>query len=586
MSTLLHHIPNNPKFNADIRKYVIELESRIKVLDFFKAAATKSQLTPKDSSLFFSECIQAMEAAFAVNINSYSATRWIYYLRRTPNAVFAGKLLSTGANSRALAEIYAQQSTKNEDATFGKEGFVFPVDDSTLRHIARFIAFVIIVYELQVCYRYANKGCSYVFAKRATQGISAGVGRLPTRLPFSPGLGATQSVLPQRVPSATIESAVRIYDERHDRPTTFLEAALQRAGLADNTHVPKDDKVTSSVKLSFWGLQDESLFAPQKFLEGHEYAGMFGENGRLLVRFGPTCLDLEALFELHRLPSMARVGIDESASLHLIVLLLGGLMLQSQSFSIIRVLEVGYFIVDPQEWDAFGEEHYALVCDHICQFLPQFCAPETFSAFSSNCFNLNGSVWPIAHGNPIRLTRNYLCIDMWAASMGFLMAFQFPKVQGQIANDRAMRFEDVVQDLIDGTSWANGGLRAIRRRTLYIDGKAVTDIDAIGKRDGDLLLVSCKSIPYTLEYDRGSHNAIRNAESTVSEAVDHWAGIVERLDAKRKGDNYDFTAFDRIIGVVCIPFAVYTTHAKALSATAGLLRWASSLAELGRFLRT
>jgi hypothetical protein len=574
MSSLLHHIPNNPKFNEDIRKYIIEFESRIKVLDFFKAAVTKSELPPKDSSQFFSECIQAMEEAFAANINSYSAMRWIYYLRRTPNAVFSGELRSTGANFRALAEIYAQQSKENEDASFGQNGFVFRVDDSTLRHIARFMAFVIIVYDLQVGYRYANKGCSYVFASRDTQKMAAGLAPV-----------AKQSVLPQRIPNDTIESAVRIYDERQDGPTTFIDAALQRAGLADHTDVSKDNWATSPVKLSFWGLQDESWFAPQKFLEGHEYEAKFGESGQFLVRFGPTHLDLERLFELHRLPSMAKVGIDESASLCLIVLLIGGLMLQSRRFSIVRVFEVGYFIVTPQEWEAFGEEQYALVCDQIRQSLPQFWAPETFPTFSSNCVNLKGSVWPITHGNPARFTRDYVCIDMWAASMGFLTAFQFPKLQGQIANDRAIRFEDVVQDLIDGTPWVVDGLRTVRQKTLCIDGKAVTDIDAIGTRGGDLLLVSCKSIPYTLEYDRGSHNAIRNAKSTVDEAVGYWAGIVQRFDENRKGDNYDFTTFERIIGVVCTPFAVYTTDAKALSVTAGMLRWASSVDELARFLR-
>jgi len=185
---------------------------------------------------------------------------------------------------------------------------------------------------------------------------------------------------------------------------------------------------------------------------------------------------------------------------------------------------------------------------------------------------------------PIRITKDYVCIDMWAASNGFLTWFQFPKVQGQVANDRAAKFEDVVQDLIDRTRWAEPTTRTLRQRTLVIDGQPLTDIDAIGSRDGVLLVVSCKSIPYTREYDRGAHSEVRNAASTVDKAVAYWAGVVEKLDARRVGRNYDFSTFKQIVGVVCTPFEVYTGNAKSLSNTLEGLRWACSLDELANFL--
>ncbi len=41
-----------------------------------------------------------------------------------------------------------------------------------------------------------------------------------------------------------------------------------------------------------------------------------------------------------------------------------------------------------------------------------------------------GEVWPFAHGAPVKIFDDYVCIDMWAASMGFLAWLQFPRIQG------------------------------------------------------------------------------------------------------------------------------------------------------------
>lgn len=76
------------------------------------------------------------------------------------------------------------------------------------------------------------------------------------------------------------------------------------------------------------------------------------------------------------------------------------------------------------------EELGTNVCNDIRQHLPQFQAPNNFAAFSSNCMAFKGEVWPFAHGAPVKIIDDYVCIDMWAASMGFLAWLQFPRIQG------------------------------------------------------------------------------------------------------------------------------------------------------------
>ncbi|GLX87751.1 hypothetical protein Pfra02_03200 [Pseudomonas fragi] len=518
-----------------------------------------------------------MEGAFAGDLNSYSAMRWMYYLRRTPNEVFAGELSSTGVNARVLAEVYANRSTKVETAAYGRDGFVFPINESTLRHVARFISFITIIYDLQVGFRLASKGFDYDFPNQHFRA------RVKNKL--AAGLPAIKSALPRCVRNQELESAVRIYDQRHNHQRrTYQGVAMNLAGLAHDD-AAGDTATSVNITQALWGMHDERLFSPREFLEEHPRAETYGATRQIFVRFGPSNLDYARLFELHRLPVMAKVEIDNNAALCLLLLFVGGRWLQKRRYSFLRVMELGYFIMEFKQWEDFAEMEYSKACDEIRQYLPQFQAPESYSAFVASCSTFKGEVWPLAHGDVIRVTNDYVCIDMWAASTGFLGWFQFPKIQGQVANERATKFEDVVQEVIDLSPWADSSIRELRQRELKFDGQALTDIDAIGSYDGTLLVVSCKSIPYTREYDRGVHNAIRNAAETVDKGVDYWAKIVSQLEAWKGGDNFNLTDYKQIVGVVCTPFAVYTSHKASLSTSVGELRWACSLDELSNFLR-
>lgn len=583
MITLLQHAPTNQKFLTDITRSIIQHEDRIKQLAFFRSAKALGTLTALESGEFFTQAIQAMDEAYSRDLNAYSAMRWMYYLRRTPNAVFAGDLISTCPNARVLAEVYANRSVKLESAAYGSNGFVFPVNESTLRHIARFIAFINIIYDLQVGFRLASKEYSFTFPTERN--------RAPGRLTkgafaFRPMASPAPTRLPSRVSDPVLENAVRIYDQRHDsHARTFHGAALNQAGLAHDESA--DNVVNTDVDFAqaYWGLvSDEIAVAPQEFLKGHPRAAAYGSAGKVWIRFSPSTLDLARIFELHRAPALEKQAIEPNASLCLLVLLIAGRYLQRSRYSILRIMELGYFIMPLNEWNMLGEKVYDAACDEVRQHLPQFEAPESFQAFSSSCLSFLGDVWPAAHGAPARKMNDCMCIDMWAASMGFLAWFNIPKTQGKVANKRAARFEDIVQQRIDRTRWVDDNIRELRQRTLKVAGQAVTDIDAIGSFEGTLLLVSCKSIPYTREYDQGVHAVIRNAASTVNKGVNTWVNIVNRLSENPVGDNFDFTKYERIVGVVCTPFAVYTSDEQALSTSVGSLRWACSVDELIAFL--
>lgn len=578
MSTLLLKASQNTKFQSDVQKYIVELEMKITRLLFFREAKSKTPLPARESAFFFNQCIKEMEEVFADDLNSYSAMRWMYYLRRTPNEVFGGELLSTAVNSRVLAEVYANRSTKVETATYGPNGFVFSTNESTLRHLARFISFVTIIYDLQVGFRLASKGFDYEFPKQH--------GKALVKSRLTVGLPAINSALPRRIQNPILESAVRVYDQRHNhQQRTYQSIAMSLTGLAHD-EAAGDTATSGDFSQVLWGMHDEIVFSPRDFLQEHPLAEGYGSDVKINVRFAPSRFDYAKFFELYRLPVMARVEIDNNAALCLLLIFLGGRWLQKRRYSFLRVMELGYFIMDFDQWEEFAEKEYPKTCDEICRYLPQFQASESYSEFFTSCLNFKGEVWPLSHGDIIRVTDDYICFDMWAASMGFLGWFQFPKIQGQVANERAAKFEDVVQSVIDLSPWADNSIKGLRQRELKIDGQALTDIDAIGSYNGTLLVVSCKSIPYTREYDCGVHKDIRNAAATVDNGVDYWVNIVSQLEARKEGDNFSLTGYNQIVGVVCTPFAVYTSHPTSLSTTVGDLRWACSLTELSVFLRS
>ena len=124
----------------------------------------------------------------------------------------------------------------------------------------------------------------------------------------------------------------------------------------------------------------------------------------------------------------------------------------------------------------------------------------------------------------------------------------------------------------------------MRARTLRLGGASVTDIDAIAQlSDNTLLLISCKSIIYSPAYDMGQYRAVRNAASTVRDAVRDWRADVARLVANPIGENYNLSGWS-LVGVVCTPSVVWIELGPCTDFVQPKLRAAVSLPELQAWL--
>lgn len=166
------------------------------------------------------------------------------------------------------------------------------------------------------------------------------------------------------------------------------------------------------------------------------------------------------------------------------------------------------------------------------------------------------SIWPPIAGALIRTVgAGRILVDMYGSTQRLMHAVARPPVVGADVNVWAEHFERDVQAAISRSEWKpEDDVMQLRRRTLRIDGRDVTDIDAVGTREGVLLAVSCKSAPFSTAYDRGEFLAVRSTSTAAVKAAEDWARKMELLRQTPRGDNFDVRGFNEIIGVVVYPF--------------------------------
>lgn len=153
---------------------------------------------------------------------------------------------------------------------------------------------------------------------------------------------------------------------------------------------------------------------------------------------------------------------------------------------------------------------------------------------------------------------NMIGFNLSTATGIFVKLSEYTKKQGNIANLRGKFFEEQTQELIDKTEFTpNEKIKALISRDLRFNNKKITDLDAIMIVDNVLLILSCKSILLTDDYDKGNYNAIRNTTKSIEKYVSDWREKVAFFNENPVGGNYDLSSFKEISGIVVTPNVLY-----------------------------
>jgi hypothetical protein len=192
-------------------------------------------------------------------------------------------------------------------------------------------------------------------------------------------------------------------------------------------------------------------------------------------------------------------------------------------------------------------ENAESIVTSIREFLPGW----NHSNADATVTNLKAAGSELGYAPTVRISGDYLALDLHSASL-LLDVLLFESFDKHAA-ERGPAFEDEIQHLIDQTAWKpSENIHKWRGRDVMIGDQVITDIDAIGERDGILLIIEAKAIYYSSAYGVADRGEIRNAREKCEQAVRRYSP-----DTFRQATNLDLTRFSRIVRVVCTPTPVY-----------------------------
>jgi hypothetical protein len=243
----------------------------------------------------------------------------------------------------------------------------------------------------------------------------------------------------------------------------------------------------------------------------------------------------------------------------LITLLFSSMIQPAFDHGMLTYMRRGYRVVERELLDVELERALGYLREtRIAGLLPETRVPRSAAQVIEVMDQLQGSVWPPVPGSPLRPVNagRHVIVDLEGATRLLSHLLARPPLEGKEANDWSGHFEEHVQAVVDRGPLAPAAhIRMLRGRTLRLHGSSITDIDALGTLGTDaLLLLSCKSVPYSSAYDRGEYRTVRNVSTSAVVALTRWQELIGLVSEHRHGDNYDFTEFNRILGVVVMPF--------------------------------
>jgi len=469
--------------------------------------------------------IEGLGRNYAQAMGGYS---WLFWLRRLPSMVFSGGLASSGPYWRALAEVMSSWTTSPEH--FGDKSFrsVIPaISDSQLEPLMKLCSIARLLGTVHSVIRRAGKGESVRWLRHG---------------------------LPLPVPDPELDQMISLYDERH------LSQAGFRAGTQPFRFQPFFTKLIEPGSWEQFSLVVHELpeISPVPYWRGPVSAVKSTR-----IRPGQFIAGLMTTANLRSLlASSEDITIwQESRRLTSLLILLRVLFLitfiEGFGSEWNALPSVGYLVIPSADLVEGIQARLSTVSADLLEIMPGSVASDAGQVLA-DVAAIEARPWPLARGPILRVAGAQTAIDVNAATYRVDELMTLPgRDGGALVNARGSHFEQHVQEMIDQTAWApKSPLREFCRKTLRLNGSRITDVDALAVSGSTALLVSCKSIPFTYEYDGGDYRTVRNVRTLIEQADVEWQQRVDRIRQEKSGDNYDFEGYD-VYGVVCTPFVVF-----------------------------
>lgn len=488
-----------------------------------KRPPESNTLSGFEAASYLEDLIEITTREIISRHEKYSSLRWLWYLRRLPDVVFAGQYNTTIAYDRALAEVITGHF--HEDEKLGEStSLTYPINPSVFRQINRFVGRVKFLSMLHVLYRRVGKGLE---------------------------LDTTKPILDYKI-NPEIESAIKQYDLRHDNSFEFQGSRLGLANLNIDSAISEPTKDFSSAYLFFE--ISPRVEVPIPYIDGSTLRMGLG-----YANYVPSVLEVKKIVNPMPIKFQKEFYLDNVSALIQLHLMLPS-MLHTYPMLLGRILQVGYFSINENLLKKLFNKHLETVNKYLTKNSAVNVYPKTYEAWIDKIHKTPTNTWPLKVGKITRRIQSQIILDIVASTRALIQNIQLDR-SPLLGNARAALFEKECQQIINSSSWKpSSDFEEIRGKTLRKNSLQITDIDSIGSKGSVLLMVSCKSIIYDDEYDKGSYRVVKNIQSTIDEAVSYWDGIVNFFKNNPVGDNYDFSSFENIIGIVCTPFVAYSSN--------------------------
>ncbi|MEU1388512.1 MULTISPECIES: hypothetical protein [unclassified Nonomuraea] len=514
----------------------------------------EQEMNPQTAGKYLTALRRTTEDAICDLTQSYPPVQWLWYLRRLPD-LFGGNLSTTGPYDRALMDLMAATSNKICPQLPLQAGQIsFPVTDGIVRRVLRLSAMTITLSDIHSRLRRANKGIAF---RPQPEGLPADVANAP------------------------IHNAIKLYDQRvcvHPTGLTGPGTRMLSPDWRDGDPAPilLVNSLPAWDMLSTWhGALDQ------------------GTPMTTRGRFAPYFVSLRDVRTVLAQTSVysPRWWEPELPALFVLLQALSHYLTYHTSAGWLSLVRYGYVSLRRDILEELLSRTLPAIQRELTAWLPLDSLTQP-QHILGRLDRMPLRLWPQEPGPVVHWAGPDVLIDFEAASRHLHRLCTVAGVthDPRVAKVRADHFEQTVQHLIDQTPWKPSQSAPIRGFKPRPRGTQVlTDFDAVGERGDTLLIVSCKSHPYTASYDAGDHKTVRNAATLVENAVTKWAEVVATLTRCPVGANYDFSRYRTILGTVCLPHSPYTALGPATEVidrnAQGLpLRAATSYEELATWL--
>lgn len=510
------------------------------------------------------EARESFHLAIELNLSMHSSLAWLFLLRECPDILFGGSTgtPATSLNLRELAErsTAAAPRRSNDEPKLSSGVFIVRLSPPGLTALLQVVAATRIVKRLHALARIAAKGAS--FAETAD---------------FPP--------VPQ--PTLSQENAIARYDRRLNTELQYIwrPPALPSEKIRENG--PPDLNILKVGRLP----RRRKKPGDGPHADPHQYFEVGVTNLSDVLDFNYTAQSYGpgSWYNRTAVPCsfLLRIALE---------------MVNAAPYSVEALRQKGalHFPNEAALMETLVR-YFDQALGAARRIFPGAVMPQDVSSLYDELKDVRGSLWPPRPGSFFRQHGEIVGVDLCAVTNAFHVATRMPLISGAFANHRSSLFECAVQSAIEDSAWApDAELRALRGRRLLTDGRAVTDVDAIGAHEGTLLLVDCldnvrdEEAAFTGDYKTYRNMASRLEDKVVGDVAGRGRGWLEKIAALpgKRGDNWDLSAYDSVIPLVVTSSAVYVEEAlvgrpvcvSAMEIHPGLAL-APTLAELRRWLQ-